>query len=252
MSKICFANQKGGVAKSTSCVNLAAGLAKRGHQVLLIDMDPQANATFSTVGFTEPSASIYDVLLGKCSISEAILPAHNMNIDLVPSSIDLAGAEVELVSSIGAQLRLRNTLEIANNLPHDFILIDSPPNLGLLTVNALAASNGVIIPVAGGAYGLRGLAQLLSTIDQIRDHLRTSHLRVLGILVTVADRTNVTRDVEYALRDQYGELVFKTTIPRNVAVEESHTRQQSVLDYEPTSKSAEAYLALVDEVMQRG
>lgn len=252
MRKICLSNQKGGVGKSTTCVNLAAGLAQCGHQVLLIDTDPQANTTYSTIGHADPPRTIYDVLAGRVAISQAITRAKNIKIDVVPASIELAGAEVELASAIGAQLRLRRSLTGADGLGYDFILIDSPPSLGLLTVNALAAADEIIIPVAGGAYGIRGLAQLLDTIEQVRELLATPQLKVAGILCTLMDHTNVAKDIESTLRQNYGSLVFNTTIPRNVVVEESHTRQQAVLDYAPNSKGALAYQELTSEVLNRG
>ncbi len=249
MRIISCCNQKGGVSKTTTCVNIAAGLSKRGYHVLLIDIDPQANATSDVIGFAEPDTTIYDVLIGRTAITQAIKRGKHINIDLVPSSIELSGAEVELVNAIGAQTRLRRSLV---GLPdYDYVLIDSPPNLGLLTINALAASGEVIIPVAGGTFALRGLAQLINTIREVRIELE-SPVDVLGIVATTIKRTNVSRDIESTLREQFGDLVFKTTVPDNVSVEEAHSRQQSVIDYAPDSKGAAAYIALTNEVIERG
>lgn len=248
MLKITIANQKGGVGKSTTSVNLAAGLARAGYQVLLIDADPQANSTFSVIGPTVPDLTLYQLLLTEASVAQ-VSQSTLMGFDLIPSSIDLAGAEIELISTIGGQLRLNNKL--SHVMMYDYVLIDAPPSLGLLTVNALAAADRIVVPVNTSIYALAGVAKLLSTIEQVRENLR-SPISLMGFVCTMVDNTNVSKDVEETLREQFGSLVFESSIPKNVKIEEAHSRQQTVFEFAPTASGSVAYEKLVKEVIERG
>ncbi|MCA9333931.1 ParA family protein, partial [Candidatus Saccharibacteria bacterium] len=189
MKRIVIANQKGGVAKTTTAVNLAWGLAKAGHRTLLIDMDPQANATFAVLGPAEPEASTYDLLIHDQPIESIIQPTKDANLDILPSHIDLAGAEVELISKVGGQTRLRTKLNEAQ-ISYTYIIIDAPPSLGFLTINALAASQSVLIPVSASIFALSGIAKLENTIVQVRRELNSPELRVSGVICTMFDNTN--------------------------------------------------------------
>ncbi len=229
---------------------MAAGLSRQKRRVLLIDLDPQSNATFAIMGESEPEATAYDVLMGKARLSEAALKTE-MGIDLLPSTIDLAGAEIELVSAIGGQVRLRTNLAEKGAADYDFILIDAPPSLGFLTINALAAATEALVPITVSVFALKGLERLWRTIDQVKQNLGAPHLKISGILCTMTDRTNVARDVEAILRRQFGDLVFKTTIPKNVKIEESHSWRQSIFTYAPDASGAQAYARLVEEVLSR-
>lgn len=250
MRKIVIANQKGGVSKTTTAVNLAAGLARKGRRTLLIDMDPQANATFAVLGPKPPKRSVYELLITDEALSAFILPTNQPLLDIIPSTIDLAGAEVELISRVGGQTELRTKLNEAEpTLIYDYLVIDAPPSLGFLTINALAAAEEVIIPVSTGIFALNGIAMLENTIKQVRRALHSPNLRVAGVLCTMYDNTNVARDVVAETQRHFGDLVFKTVIPKNVKVEEAHSRGESVLTYASDSKGAEAYRDFVEEVI---
>jgi chromosome partitioning protein len=251
MKRIVIANQKGGVAKTTTAVNLAWGLALAGHRTLLIDADPQANATFAVLGPKEPKLSTYDLLIHDQPIDTIIRPTKDTNLDILPSHIDLAGAEVELISKVGGQTRLRTKLNEAN-LPYVYIVIDAPPSLGFLTINALAASHDVLIPVSAGIFALSGIAKLENTITQVRRELNSPDLRISGVLCTMFDNTNVARDALTELQNYFKEMVFHTVIPKNIKLEEAHSRAESIFAYAPDSKGAEAYQDLVKEIMSRG
>jgi len=248
--KIAIANQKGGVGKTTTAVNLATGLARAGKRVLLIDLDPQGNATLAMLGAREIGATVYDVLMGKATLRAAIVAVRD-RLDVLPSVIDLAGAEVELLQEVGGQMRLRTRLESAGRLPYDFVLIDCPPSLGLLTINALAAAGEVLVTVAPGVFSLKGLVQLQATIEKVRANLGTK-LEIAGVLLCLDDRTRVSGDVHAALVKKFGRAVFRVTIPKNVALEESHSRAKSIFDYAPRSSGAQAYGKLVKEVVRNG
>jgi chromosome partitioning protein len=249
MRIITFANQKGGVAKTTSAVNVAVGLALRGYSVLLVDMDPQANATYSILGAYQPERTIYDLLIRDDALATVSLSTRTDKLKLLPSGIDLAGAEIELVSQPGGQTLLRTKLRGAG---YDFIVIDAPPSLGLLTLNALATATEVLIPVGVGVFALKGLAQLEQTIAKVRDRLDRPDLKIGGVFVTMADTTNVCKDVTEAIHKRYGPVAFKTSIPRSIRTEEAHSRGQSVLEYAPESSGAIAYNQLIEEIIQRG
>lgn len=252
MRVITVANQKGGVGKTTTAVNLATGLARRDLRVLLIDMDPQANTTFSLVGHREIEATVYDLLIRGVTPAQVILREVQPNVDLMPSDIDLAGAEVELLSTIGGQNRLTTRLGERSRLPYDFVIIDAPPSLGLLTINALATADEVLIPVSTSVFALKGIMQLEHTIEQVRVNLNRPSLHVGGVLCTLYDNTNVAGDVLAAVRERFGDTAFETVIPKNVKLEEAHSRGESIYSYAPTASGAQAYERLVEEVISRG
>lgn len=252
MRKIVIANQKGGVGKTTTAVNLAVGLAKAGQRVLLADLDPQANTTFALMGPKEPKATAYDVLINNLALGEVIISTNEERLDLLPSDIDLAGAEVELITEIGGQTRFKTKLVESGDLAYDFLVIDTPPSLGLLTINALAAVEEVFVPVSASVFALKGLTQLEKTIEKVRVNLQCPNLRISGALVCMYDYTNVSRDVLAAIQKRFGEATFKTVIPKNVKLEEAHSRAQSIFTYAPHSKGAEAYALFTEEVIRRG
>lgn len=252
MRVITIANQKGGVGKTTTAVNLGTGLARRGHRVLLVDMDPQANATFSMIGHQEIPATIYDLLIRGTPLDEIILREVQPGLDVLPSAIDLAGAEVELLSTIGGQNRLLTRLGDLQRLPYDYLIIDAPPSLGLLTINALAAADEVLIPVSTSVFALKGIMQLEQTIEQVRVNLNRPRLHIGGVLCTLYDHTNVANDVLTAVQARFGEGAFTTVIPKNVKLEEAHSHGESIYTYAPQATGAQAYERLVEEVMARG
>jgi len=251
MRKIVLANQKGGVGKTTTAVNLAVGLSEiHKKRVLLIDLDPQANATFSLLGYQEPDITVQDVLLGDDAPQNAIFRDVAPNLDLIPSDIDLAAAETQLPGAIGGQTRLRNKL--AHISGYDFIIIDAPPSLGLLTINALTAADEVIIPVSVSVFALKGIVQLERTISQVKNNLDRPDLRIGGVLCTLDDHTTAASEVKAAIRARFGDLTFDTIIPKNISIEEAHSKTESLYTYAPASTGAAAYMALVEEVLQRG
>jgi chromosome partitioning protein len=250
MSKVyVFANQKGGVGKTTSAINVAAGLTLAGKSVLLVDMDPQANASYALTGKEFPEANIYHVLQGHRSLTDILLNTSVNGLSIAPSDIDLAGAEVELPHAVGGQQRLSTALR--DSIVCDYVIIDAPPSLGILTINALVASQGVIIPVDCSFFSLRGIIRLEQTIDKIKTHLGND-LRVFGVLCTLYDHTNVARDAVAAVRNRFGNVAFTTTIPKNVKLEEAHSRARHIFDYAPDSTGASAYKELVQEILERG
>lgn len=252
MRIITIANQKGGVGKTTTAVNLAFGLARIGKATLLIDTDPQANATVAVLGRNEPEPTIYDLLIRDREIREIVAPSGETGLDLLPSEIDLAGVEAELVGQVGSQSMLRSRMRGGLGREYDYVIIDTPPSLGLMTLNALAASTEIIIPVSASYFALKGLSQLERTIDLVRERLASPELRITGVLCTFFDYTNVAKDVRNLLQKQYGQQAFETVIPKNVKVEEAHSRSVSVFDYAPDSKGAQAYQQFIGEVISRG
>src|SRR5438093_5494051 len=243
---IAFANQKGGVAKTTSTLNLAVALAEKGYGVLAVDLDPQGNLTMSQ-GLNPDviERSMYDVLVHRLPLEQVL---HKGEIDLAVSSIDLAGAELALSSMIGRERALDKAL-LPMRTEYDFILIDTPPSLGLLTINALVASDGVIVPVQCEYLSLRGLVQLENTLSMIREHLNPD-VAIEGILPTMFDgRTLHSREAVEILRENFGELVFKTWIRKTVRYAEAPVKGTSILKYDPTGTAAEAYRDLAKEVL---
>ena len=248
---IACANQKGGVGKTTTVVNLGSYLALAGERVLIVDLDPQGNAT-SGLGFDRGSIdrSIYDVVVDGARIGDLILAGPVDRLDVVPSAIALAGAELELAPVEGRERRLARQLsEIADR--YDYLLIDCPPALGLLTVNALTAADSVLIPLQCEYYALEGLTQLLATLDLVRDHLNPG-LNINGVVLTMYDaRTNLSADVASEARRHLGGLVFETVVPRSVRLSEAPSHGLPIERYAPDSTGAVAYAALATELRQR-
>lgn len=251
---VSIANQKGGVAKSTTAINLAAGLALEGYKVLLIDADPQTNTTRV---FIHPEAepplekSLYNVLLNFAPLATAVRETRLTNLHVVPSHIRLSSVDLELAQAFDNRSeRLKRALGKLKD-GYDYVLIDNPPSLGLLTINSFVASDRLLIPVSTGFFALTGLVQLQESIGMVKQTQLNPSLDILGVLCTFSDRTNVSKDVEQQLREYFGEQVFETTIPRNVSLEEAHSNYTHVFDYAPTSAGAQAYKALVKEVIAR-
>ena len=245
---LALANQKGGVAKTTSTVNLAAALAEKGRRVLIVDLDPQSNLTMSQ-GFDPEKLeeSMFDVLVQRMPIEQIIKHAE---VDIAVASIELAGAELALASMIGRERALEKALLPVQG-DYDEILIDTPPSLGLITVNALTASDGVIVPVQCEYLSLRGLVQLEHTLTAIRENLNP-RVKIIGILPTMYDARSLhVREAVEILEENFGELVFRTRIRKTIRYAEAPVKGQSVLRYEPKGQAAEAYRSLAEEVLQR-
>ena len=249
MNVLAISNQKGGVGKTTTAISLAAALAEKGSRVLLVDLDPQANATSGLGVSKHQPRSVYGVLVRDEPLVEAILPTSVPGLDIVPSSPDMAGAEVELVPLLAREFRLRDALPKAGE--YSTVLIDCPPSLGLLTVNALAAADAVLIPVQCEYYALEGLAQLLSTIDAVRTRLN-ARLEVLAIVLTMEDRRNrLSMQVTEEVIRHFPQLVARVRIPRAVRLAEAPSHGQPISVYDPGSRAAQAYSDLAQEVAMR-
>ncbi len=248
---IVVANQKGGVGKTTTSVNLAASLTKSNCQVLLIDLDPQGNATMgSGVNKTALARSSFDVLMGELPIAQCVVKVEHSGYDLLPSNADLTGAEVGLLDELGRELRLRQAIAQGTGRYH-YIIIDCPPSLNMLTVNALCAADSVLIPMQCEYYALEGLSALLDTIEKIRKILNPT-LRVEGLLRTMFDpRNNLSNQVSAQLVKHFGDKVYSTIIPRNVRLAEAPSHGLPALLYDKNSSGALAYLALASEVINR-
>ncbi|MGY3779282.1 ParA family protein [Isobaculum melis] len=249
---ISVANQKGGVGKTTTTVNLGACLAYLGKKVLLVDIDAQGNAT-SGLGIRKADVEkdIYDVLVNETPIKEVVMETSRENLWIIPATIQLTGAEIELTNQIARETRLKNALQKAGK-DYDYVLIDCPPSLGHLTINAFTASDSILIPVQCEYYALEGLSQLLNTVRLVQKHFN-KNLRIEGVLLTMLDaRTNLGYEVVDEVKKYFRERVYKTIIPRNVRLSESPSHGLSIIDYDPRSRGAEVYLELAKEVLLRG
>lgn len=248
---ISFSNQKGGVGKTSTCVNMAAGIALRDKKVLLIDIDPQGNAT-TGLGLSkgELERSVYNVLVDDMPIKEAITRTTIENLDILPSNIDLAGAEVELVYLPEREKRLANALRQIITV-YDYVMIDCPPSLGLLTINALSASDSVIIPIQSEYYAMEGLSQLLNSIKLVNKHLNPE-LKIYGVVITMYDgRALISKQINAEIHKFFGKKMFDTVIPRNIRVSEAPSHGRPVMLHDPRSSGAKAYQALADEFLAR-
>lgn len=249
MNIFCIANNKGGVAKTTSAVNLAYALANNDYKTLLIDTDPQCNSTYSLLGNLDQSKTLFEVLLDNFPIEQAIIPTKHKNLFLVPCSINLSAADLMLASAHGRERKLERAIRPIKD-SYDFIIIDTPPHLGVLTINALIACTDVLIPFSLTTYSLIGVGILEKTMQELRENLDVK-LPILGVFACLDDHTNINKNVLHAIKGMFKEKVFTTVIPRNVALEEAHNQTISIFDYQPASKGAKAYEDLTKEILER-
>jgi len=248
---LAIANQKGGVGKTTTAINLAAALALRGHTTLLIDLDPQANTSLSYVDMRQVSLSMYDAISdGYCPLNNVIVPVTVANLYLAPARIGLAKLEGKLVGEIDAHFRLKDRIDTVRDR-YAHIIIDCPPTLGLLTVNALVAATHLLIPIQSSYFALEGTDDLLETVEKVRSRANPS-LQILGVLITMHDRrTSLARDIRQQIRSVFGSKVFRTVITKSVRLEESPAYKESIFTFSPGSSGATEYYSLCEEVIER-
>jgi chromosome partitioning protein len=253
MKIVAIANQKGGVGKTTTAVNLGAALAELGHRILLVDLDPQANATSSFGLEGVEQISLYEPLLGEASITEKIFPTRRDGLFIVPADLDLAGAEVEIARMPNHLTRLAETLKpLHSDETFDFVLLDCPPSLGILMSNALAAADELLTPIQCEYFALEGLVKIVRLVEQVRDSGANKHLEISGIVMTMFDgRTNLSEQVVAEVREHFGKRVYETVIPRSVRLSEAPSFGKSILEYASTGAAAQAYRALAREFIQR-
>lgn len=251
MRTIVYSNQKGGVGKSTSCINFAAILGSEGYKVLVIDMDPQGNTT-SGLGIEEYKGmkTIYECLVDELPLNQAILQTPFKNVDLVPATITLANAEIEIAAVIGRESLLKESIH-NHKLDYDFILIDLPPNLGLLTINGLVAAKEIIIPIDVSIFAMSGVSQLLKVIKTVKKKLNPE-IEILGALLTKVDgRTNLSKEIHADLQEYFGEKMFKSVIHQSVRIAEAQKDQKPITYFDPRCRGAEEYIQAVREVLKR-
>ena len=250
MSKtIAICNQKGGTGKTTTTINLAAALAALGKKILIVDMDPQGNASSGVgVNKNEIQESLYDVLIHRVTLSQALIKTSFANLDIIPCNINLTGAEIELVGVLSRETRLKKALEPIRN-EYDFIFIDSPPSLGLLTLNSLVAADSILVPIQCEFYALEGVSQLLNTITLVKDGLNTD-LHIEGVLMTMADfRTNLTNEVINEIKNYFKEKVYNSIIPRNIRLSEAPSFGKPINAYDAGSVGSIRYKELAEEFL---
>lgn len=251
MKIIAVANQKGGVGKTTTSLNLSVCLAALDQRVLLVDLDPQANAT-SGLGLEPSEASAYGPMIGAAPMSDMVRPTSFDNLSIVPANIDLAGVEVELVRSGDHLTRLRAAFEdFRKTAPYDFVILDCPPSLGILMTNALSAADEILIPLQCEYYSMEGLAKIVGVCEQLRDCGANPQLQLSGILMTMYLRTNHANQVVAEVQKHYGDVIFKTVIPRTIRLAEAPSHGQPILQYEPNGLGAAAYKSLAKEFLAR-
>ena len=249
MRRIIIANQKGGVGKSTTAINLSSALASLKQQVLVVDCDPQQNCTVGLLGGEEiPTRTLYHVFADQAGAKDVVVQVRE-NLHLLPSDIALASADVEFGQTFGRETKLKRTLK---GLKYDFVLFDTPPSLGLMTINALMAGEEVLIPVSPSMWALRGIELLEATIERVQKNMEHRDLHVLGALATMKDRTNVSRDALEALKGHFKEKMFRTVIPKTVRIEEANAYSQSIAEFAAGSEIAGVYHKLAKEVLKRG
>lgn len=252
MRRIAVVNLKGGSAKTTTALCLAVGMARAGRRVLLIDADSQGNASMTMAGGEgEGGPTLGHVLLGQATAADAIRPTRVEGLDLLPADGSLADAALHLAEAIGREHRFRRALDALGS-GYDAAIVDCPPQLSLVSVNVLAGVAEIVVPVDAGIYSVAGLAQLQGAVADVREYLGNAALRVAGLVMTKAHNNRATRDIEAQLREAYGDLVFRSTVPHSVKVEEAHARHLTVIEFAPSSAPAKAYLSLCAEILTDG